>query len=284
MKKKYNLFTILSIMILLIVATTYLIPGREGMQYLGIIDVVLNYFQSFSYFFDTALFILVVGGFYGFLNRVPAYKKLVKNIVNKVNGKRKLFVIITTIIFALISSLTGFNLVLLLFIPFVISIILLLGYDKLVAISATIGGILVGFVGGIFVTLKDASSYYEVSYTTIDKLVGLETHWGNLVPKIALLIITIVLLIFYIISHIKKVENKTENYKLSKSDSLFVEVKDRTGKAIKVDDSKVKVWPLVTIFGLFFVILVLGYLPWNSLFKITIFQKPLDYFDEICYY
>ena len=274
MKKKYGLLKILTIMTLLIVVATYFIKGRNGsIQYLPLLDVILNYIQAYYVFFDTAMFIFVIGGFYGFLNRVPAYKKLVKNIANKFSDKSKIFVIITTIIFALLSSLTGLNILLLLFVPFAISIILLLGYDKLVAISATVGGIIAGFIGGIFLTTKQGSSYYGTTYTTIDKLVGLESHWGNLFPKVLLLVVVTGLLIFYIISHIKKIEAKTVNYKLTKSDNLFVEVKDRQGKIVKVDDSKVRTWPLIIILFILLIILTLGYLPWNALFKIDCFEK-----------
>lgn len=274
MKKKYGLFKLLTIMLLLIVVATYFIKGRDGsIKYLALLDVFLNYIQAFYVFFDSALFILAVGGFYGFLNRVPAYKKLVKSIANKFSDKGKLFVIIITIIFALLSSLTGLNVLLLLFVPFAVSIILLLGYDKLVALSATIGGTIAGFIGGIFLTIKQSSSYYGTTYATIDKIVGLESHWGNLFPKILLLVVVTGLLIIYIISHIKKIEAKTTNYKLTKSDNLFVEVKDRQGKVVKVDDSKTRVWPLVTIMFILLVILVLGYMPWNSLFEIDCFEK-----------
>ena len=274
MKKKYGLFTVLTVLLLLIVVATYFINGRNGsIAHLALVDVFFNYVQSFYYFFDTALFILVVGGFYGFLNRVPAYKKLVKNISTKFEKYRKLFIIITTIIFAIISSLTGLNLLLLLFVPFIVSIILLLGYDKLVALSTTIGGIIAGLISGIFLTVKSGSSYYGVSFTSIDKLVGLETHWGNLFPKILLLVVVTGLLVFYIISHIKKVEAKKVSYKLTKGDNLYVEVKDRQGKLVKVDDKKVKVWPLIVILSLLLVILVLGYLPWNDLFGIECFNK-----------
>lgn len=273
MKKKYGLFKVLTVILLLIVVVTYFIKGRDGeIVYLPLVDVFLNYLQAFYYFFDTAIFILVVGGFYGFLNRVPAYKKLVKKIADKFSEKSRLFVVITTIIFAILSSLTGLNLLLLLFIPFVVSIILMLGYDKLVAISATIGGTIAGLIGGIFTTLK-ASDDYGVTYTTIDKLVGLETNWGNLFPKILLLVVVTGLLIFYIISHIKKIEKKETDYKLTKSDNLFIEVKDRKGNLIKVDDSKTRTWPLVILLAILLIFLVLGYLPWNSLFGIDCFDK-----------
>ena len=81
MKKKYGLFKVLMVLLLLVVVATYFIKGRQdSISYLALGDVFLNYVQAFYYFFDTAIFILVVGGFYGFLNRVPAYNKLVKLI------------------------------------------------------------------------------------------------------------------------------------------------------------------------------------------------------------
>ena len=184
MKKKYGLFKVLSILLLLVVVASYCIKGRQGsISYLALGDVFLNYVQSFYYFFDTIIFILVVGGFYGFLNKVPAYKKMVEAISTKISNKEKekTFVIVMTIVFALLASLTGLNTILLLFVPFVVSIILLLGYDKLVALSTTIGGVLVGYIGGILLTFKDASNQYASSYTTFDKLVVLNSNSTSLI-------------------------------------------------------------------------------------------------------
>ena len=270
MKKKYGLFKVLAILILLVVVATYFFEGRDGsIQILALGDVLLNYIQSFYYFFDTAIFILIVGGFYGFLNRVPAYKKLVKMIANKVSTKSMVFVIISTIVFALLSSLTGFNLLLLLFIPFVVSIILLLGYDKLVALSATIGGSLVGIIGGIFFTLRDSNTG---QFVTFDKFVGLESNWVNVFPRVLLLVVVTGLLIFYIVSHVKKVNDGKVNYKLTKSDNLFIEVKDRTGKVIKDTVTKVNTIPLIVTLILLLIILILGYFNWNGLFEIKCFN------------
>ncbi len=273
MKKKYGLFKVLSILLLLVVIASYCIKGRQGsISYLALGDVFLNYIQSFYYFFDTIIFILVVGGFYGFLNKVPAYKQMIEMISNKISSKEKekVFVIIMTIVFALLASLTGLNTVLLLFIPFVVSIILLLGYDKLVALSTTIGGVLVGYIGGIFLTFKDASNQYASSYTTFDKLVGLKDNWSNLFPKILLLVVAVALLIYTILSHIKK--NDSEKYHLTKHDSLFIESKEKEEKKEKAK-KKVLLWPLGIIFGLLLIILVLGYLPWSDLFGIKCFDK-----------
>lgn len=273
MKKKYGLFKVLSLLLLIVVILTYIVKGRQDVKsYLALGDVFFNYLQSFYYFFDTAIFILVVGGFYGLLNRIPGYKKLVKNVADKVSSKRRLFVIIMTIVFALVSSLTGLNGLLFIFVPFVVSIILLLGYDKLVALSTTIGGILVGFIGGIFLTFKDASSQYAVSYVTFDKFVGLDSHWTTLVPRILLLVVAVGLLIFYIVNHIKKIDNEEVSYDLTSGDNLFVEATSRTGKKVASDEGKVRAWPVAVILGIFMILLVLGYLPWVDLFEVSIFN------------
>ena len=177
-KKKYGLFSVLLVILLIVVVATYFIDGRDGsVSYLAIGDVFLNYVQSIYYFFDTIIFILVVGGLYGALNKSSSYKKLVTDIAGKMKGREKLFVVVSTIVFALFASLTGLNVLLLIFIPFVVSIILLLGFDKLVALSSTVVAVLVGFIGGIFITFRDASNQYAASYTTFDKLVGLESDY-----------------------------------------------------------------------------------------------------------
>lgn len=274
MKKKYGLFKVLSIMLLVILLVTYFVNDRQAVKnYLTPGDLIFNYLQSFSYFGETALFILVVGGFYGLLNKIPAYKKLLSLVVDKVNDKSKLFVVVTTVVLALISSLTGLNVLLLLIIPVFISVILLLGYDKLVAISATVGGVVVGLIGGIFVTIKDPVSYYGVSYTTIDKLVGLDSHYANLLPKILLLLLGVALLVWYIISHIKAVEEGNASYSLSDNDVLLVDVKEKTSKTNDKVKSKVRIWPLAVAFLVLFVLLVLGYLPWTDLFELKVFNE-----------
>lgn len=271
MKKKYGLVKVLTVLLLLVIVATYCLESRNGsVQYLALGDVILNYIQSFYYFFDTAIFVFVVGGFYGFLNRVPAYKKLVEGIAKKVSDKGIVFVIISTILFAIISSLTGFNLMMLIFIPFVVSIILLLGYDKLVAISATIGGTLVGIMGGVFFTLMDTKTR---AYGTFDKFVGLDSNWANLFPRILLLVVTTGLLVFYIINHIKKVNEGKVKYKLLKGDNLYIEVKDRNGKVVAYDKEKVRFIPFIIVLLLFIAVLIIGYFPWNSLFEIKCFDE-----------
>lgn len=257
-------------MLLLVIVATYFIKGRESsISYLAFGDVFFNYVQAFYYFFETAILIVVVGGLYGVLNITPGYKKLVKTVSDKVKEKKQLFVICMIVLFALLSSLTGLNLLLLIFIPFVVSIILVLGYDKLVALSSTFLAVMVGFIGGIFITFRDASNSYSTSYTTYDKLVGLDNNWDLIFPKMLLLFVGVGLLIFYVINHMKKIEASGKEIK--SNDVFYVEAKSK-GKVVNTDYGKVKSWPIVVMGLVLLVLLVLGYIPWSDLFDFSAFN------------
>ena len=272
--KKHSLFKVILIVLGSLIAVDAILAilgvcGVKGLKdvytMIPLGDVLINFVQSFYYFFDTVVYLLVLGAFYGVLNKVPAYKKLVDNIAQKVKVNSKLFVFITTGLFAVLTSLTGLTNVLLIFVPFVIAIILLLGYDKLVAISSTIVSMLVGFMGGLYVTFRDSSNYYGYSATTFEGLTGISlssTVWA----KLAILVFGTALLIFFINRYMKNVKDKKVKYELNESDAVVA-------TEVKGDYKEIRTWPMIVIFAIIFVILVLGYLPWNTLFGITCFDS-----------
>ena len=270
--KKHSLFKVILIVLGALVCVNGIlaiignfVKDLEVFKMIPLGDTLMNFVQSFYYFFDTLVFVLVLGGLYAVLNKIPAYKKLVDNIAQKVKSHSKLFVFIVTGLFAVLTSATGLTNVLLVFIPFVVAIILLLGYDKLVAISSTVVAMLVGLMGGVFVTFRDANSYYGYAATTFSKFVGTK-EYVNLVPQLIILVLGTALLIFFINRHIKSVQDKKVKYELNDSDEVLV-------SEVKGDYKTIKTWPMIVILSVLFVILVLGYLPWNSLFGIECFDK-----------
>lgn len=272
--KKHSLFKFMAILALVVLVLTYFIPARAGeVSYLPFGDVVTNGIQAYYYFFDTLVFVLLVGAFYGVLNKTGAYKKLLDGIVMKVKANSKKFIFATVIVFALISALTGISLPLIVFIPFVVSIILLLGYDKLVAISSTVVATLIGFIGGVFTTFRDPNNYYGYSAATFEDLVGID-RFTNLLPQILLLVLGVVLLILFINKHIKSVEDKKVKYELNNDDELLI-------VEVKGNYKGVKTWPLIVILSILLVLLILGLVPWNSLFKIEIFTKFHDWINGL---
>lgn len=263
--KKYSLFKVMLILTLLIILATNLLQSRqESIERIAIADSLLNYFSIVVQNFGSViLFALAIGGFYGVLNKTPSYKKLLDNIVTKVKPMGKRFVILSIILFAIITSFTGITLPLLVFVPFVVAIILLLGYDKLVAFSATVASILVGYIGGVFVHFLNPNTY---AVMTFEEFVGTKLKFANMFPKLLLLFAGIALLIYYVNKYIKNVEEKKVKYELNdNSDLLIAEVKGNY--------KDIKTWPLIVVLALIFIIIVLGMVPWSYLFKVEVFSK-----------
>ena len=263
--KKHGLLKILGILLVLLLIVSYIIPGRQAtIDRIGIADIPLNYFsivfQNFSYL---VVFALVVGGFYGLLNKTGSYKKLVDNTVTKVKPLGKKFIYLIIIIFATVVALTGMTIPLFIFVPFVVTIILLLGYDKLVALSTTLVSIAIGYIGGVFVNFVNPNNY---GINTFEQFVGLDSKFANTFPKLLLLFAGISLLILFVSKHIKNVEDKKVKYELSDGGELLI-------SEVKGNYKDIKTWPLIVVLSLMFVILVLGVIPWNSLFNIQVFTK-----------
>ena len=263
--KKHGLSKILTIMMLLIIIVSYLLPGRQGaIDRIGIADLLTNYLSIvLQNFAPVALFVLAIGGFYGVLNKTPSYKKLLDNIVTKVKPLGKKFIFITIMLFAIITSLTGMTLPLFIFVPFVVAIILLLGYDKLVALSTTIVSIIIGYIGGVFVNFINPNTGANTTYETF---IGLESKFSNTFPKLLLLFAGIALLIYFVDKHIKNIEEKKVKYELKDDSELLI-------AEVKGNYKDLKTWPLIVVFSLTFIILVIGIIPWNALFGITVFSE-----------
>ena len=244
----------------------YFIPALEGkFTIIPVGNVFINFVQSFYYFFDTVVYLLVLGAFYGVLNEVPAYKKLIDNISTKIKANGKLFVFIVTALFAIFTFVTGQVGVLLIFVPIIAAIILALGFDKLVVISSTIVSILIGLMSGIYVTFRDPNSYYGYAATTIEGVLGLDLY-ANLWPKLILFVLGTALLIFFINRHIKNVKGKKVKYELNESNEVAV-------SEVTADYKNIRTWPMIVILSLILVLLILGYMPWNTLFGIECFDK-----------
>lgn len=270
--KKHTLLKFLGILLLLVVIASYLLPGRGGEKdYIGLVDVAFNGYQTLYYFYYFVIFILSIGGFYGVLNKSPRYKKLLDKLVTKIKPFGKKFVLITILMFALLASFTGMTLPMMIFIPFVMSIILLLGYDKLVAISATVVSTLVGYIGGVFVTFFNSKTGLMSTYETF---VEAESKFANLFPKLLLLFAGTALLIYYVNNHIKNVEKKKVKYELPEDSEVHI-------SEVTNDYSKMKTWPIAVVILLLFVVIILGVVPWNTLFEITIFQEFHTWLTEL---
>ena len=166
--KKYSILKAILLVMLFVIVCTWVFPNLQFSQYTGELvegsKVQVGLFNIPNYFLETMnnfgnmlLIIFAIGAFYGVAYKIPAYRELLDRIVERFKGKEKVFLAAIMIFVAVLTSVTGLSIEMLFVFPFIISLVLLMGYNKLVAASTTIGSVIVGLMGN---TLGSQFNYY----------------------------------------------------------------------------------------------------------------------------
>ena len=234
---KNNAVKVLLITILMLLLLTWILPAAyysgeyidQGRTQMGLFDLVNYPITSFSYFGYIAFFIVLVGGFYGILYKIPAYRSFLNKIVEGFEGKEKLALSLMVIIISLLVSVCGLQFGIAVFVPFIVSIILLMGFDKMVAALVVAGSASVGLIG---------STYAYNNLSILLENLSLANDY-QIVIRFLILLVGIVLLLFNIFMYIKsKKSNKVEK-KTVKTASV-VEEKIVSNKKVNEDKKEVK--------------------------------------------
>ena len=300
--KKHNTFKVVLITLLVFMLLTWIFPAAyysgsyidQGRVQMGLFDLFNYPITAISYFGYIAAFVLVVGGFYGVLNKIGAYRTMLDKLVSAFKGKEVVVLSIMMVLIALLTSICGLQLGLVIFFPMLVSLILLMGYDKIVAALAIVGSTMIGILG---------TTYGYNNTGIIPSILG-NDFADNMLVKGILLFLGMVLLIFNTIWYIKRTKSTEKSAKVKK-----VEVKEekrttKTTKASKttkaksskdtkaavkeekvivvtenadedsyipatISGKKHTVWPLALILFIIFVILVLAFIPWAGAFGLT---------------
>lgn len=266
--KKHNTLKVVLITLFVFFLLSWILPKATYMGYsgyqgqysalgryqIGLFDIFNYPTLAVSYFAYIAMFVFAIGMFYGVLNKISAYRVLIDKLVKAFKGKE--IIVISTImtLFAIITSICGLQVVLLFTFPFVISLVLAMGYDKIVAAFTTVGSVVVGMIGTTF-------AYNNV--VVLLQYLSLKVTNG-IWYKIIIFVICLGLLILNTILYINKKSKKSKEDKKDLEKYIPAEVSTK-GK-------KVRVWPLVLILDLVLVISILGFMPWSTLFNITLFE------------
>ena len=220
--KKHNAVKVVLITLLVLLVLSWIFPAAyyssqyvsEGRIQMGLFDLFNYPVTAFSYFGYIALFFVLVGGFYGILYKIPAYRTFLDKIVALFDGKEKVFISLVMIILAVLVSVCGIHYEVFLFFPFIVAILYLMGYDKIVAALTMVGSISVGLAG---------STYAYNNLNVLISTLGLKIDYEIGVRAIILLV-GLVLLIFNTIMYINKV-GKAKPVKIEeKKESVKAEV------------------------------------------------------------
>ena len=249
--KKHNLFKVSMIVLLCVMIASWFLPitdiagttfVTDEAKNIGLFNVVSYIAIALQYFCHVALYVLAIGGLYGVLYKIPQYRLLLDKIVYGMEDREWVFMIIIGVIFGVLSSMAGLSLPLLVFFPFVISVILLMGYDTITAAMLTVGSVIAGLIGSVY-SSNDIAGITRVLGTTANQSV----EW-----KICLLVISLAIVLVNTILYAKKHKNKDKN-----SNSLLIPK--------KVETKNESITPLVVVLDLLLIVLVLAFTSWELL-------------------
>ena len=162
---------------------------------IGIFDFFTYGLLGMYYFTVLVTFLFVLGGFYQFLSKLGAYQKLTDLVAKKINGKEILFSLIISFVFAALASMVNEYIILIAFMPFIITICTKAKMDKISTFVTTFGSLLVGMLGS----------------TISAKIAGMNVQYfgslftDNLLEKIILFAVAFIIYSLFNICHMKKV-------------------------------------------------------------------------------
>ena len=160
MKKKTGLFKIIMFILLGMVVLSWFFSASYyyngelmdmEMKNIGFFDYFSLIFGAFEfeYFLQTFIFLICIGAFYGVLNKTGKYRAWVERIASNCGGREFAVLILTAFIITAITAVFEYGFILFIFVPFIISILLAMGYDKITTIVAVFGSMLVGVIGNL---------------------------------------------------------------------------------------------------------------------------------------
>lgn len=262
--EKNDLFKIVGIGILFTVLLTWLIPASNysssvskivvgEITRIGLNDFFTDILLSVYYFAIVVTFLLVLGGLYQVLSKTSGYQNLVERFSKFLKGKELWFVLIVSFIFAALASISNEIYQLLIFVPFIVTVLLKLKMDKITALATTFGSMLIGVVGSTFSPMisESINQYLSITYNT------------ELITKIMLFVVTYLLFNFFNYMHIKNVLKGKEKVDATSDDKFAVS--DKSEKA--------NIWPLLVIVGILVVYTIVGYISWNDALGVKAFDS-----------
>ena len=220
-----------------------------GMYQLGFFDFFQLLFASFEfqYFLQMLILLVSIGALYGVLNKTGKYRAWIERIANNFKGAELVFLLIVAFTVAALTSIFDYGLLLFIFFPLIISIILAMGYDRIVACLATFGAMLIGTIGN---TLGHTTA------VTICETLGI-TAVDGIIYKLILFVVSIAILFIFLARAKRKrmVQNEEIDMFLGEKSS-----------------NKYSIVPIIVTFGLLLVIMVLGCTNWVKTFNVNAFE------------
>lgn len=275
--EKNDLIKISLIVVAITLLLTWLIPYNyyrngvyQGYTYgrHGLVDISLANYYSLSFFLQQIFMVLSIGVFYGIISKTQGYQGLITKIAHKFRNKTKLFVIISSLFVTLFTSISTQTFVVIVFLPFIISIAKKLNLDKITTFAITFGSLIVGILGATYGTEGLNYFVYYLSNYSDYVAVNIAMEVGI---RFGVLALAFIIFNTFTILHMKKIEKN--NKELEITPDLF--------ESEVSGNKKVKTWPMALVFYILLIVSILGYVNWSENFGVTIFEDFHEWLTEL---
>lgn len=264
---KHSLAKSMFVLVLTGILISWMFPGGQfqGSDFaegkftrIGLADFGFMFYYSVYFLLDKIPFLVVLTGFYGVLSRISGYQKLVEKSAEKFGKHPIVTAVIMSVILFVLTSLFSQTFVVLVFIPFFISILIKMGMDKLTAFAITLGSVLVGILGCTYGT--DTLAIFN---STLNQELKIGLNYRFIIAAVSL-----VLYNFFIVMRIRKIEkDMKKNVKNNNCSDDPFSVEKLSSK------TKTKMLPTIIVLAIMAIIIILGYISWNSYFEIKVFDE-----------
>ncbi|WP_128008381.1 YfcC family protein [Mycoplasma sp. ATU-Cv-508] len=265
-RKRYipSAFTIIFAMMIVFVLASWIgSPLSSEIQGVGILDIFTAAWHGFASKAEIILFIFAIGGTLGVMTRLKAIDGGIQALVNALRGKDKILIVVLMLIFGLGGTTYGMWEETIAFFPVLIPIFVKLGYGPFMAVLVVLVGAGTGCLASTInpfavSTAIDAivkvNVEGETPFSDFAQGVGQGTRWlAWVIYEVAAIALVIYLgrLLKRKNGHLVGLNTEAIAHKFASSEKIVFTVRRKIA---------------LGLFMTGFVIMILGFLPWQSFF------------------
>ena len=233
--KKHNALKVVLVSLIVLLVLSWIFPAAyfssefmdQGRVQMGLFDFFEYPLTAISYFGYIPMYLLFVGGFYGVLYKIPAYRSFLDKVAAKAKAHSTLTIILMVALLASGVSICGLQVGFALFIPFLVSVLLLMGYDNRVVAYTIVGALAAGLVGTTY-GVQNSGLAARILSLNFDFQIGV---------RFVLLAVAVFLVILNVLLTIRRQERITvkeikldSNKKETKVEEVVVEEPEKPAK------------------------------------------------------
>ena len=216
----------------------------------------INYYNSGALFgaVDIAVFILVIGGFLGVTMKTGAIQNGIASLVQRMKGRERWMIPVLMGVFALGGTSYGMAEESLAFYALVITVMIAAGYDALTGAAIVLLGCGIGVLG---------STVNPFATGIASGIAGVPISEG-IVGRLVILIVGLAIGIFFVLryaSRVKRDPSKSLVYSMKADNEARFQADSAAGTVAMSGKQKA----ILTLFGLAFVVMIYGVIPWSDL-------------------